>query len=325
MKIKKNENGFVGADIIIGFGILMLFIALITTIYINSNQTAMLIQRNARASEIITNIFEKIDLCYYDEVPLCDNVILKCEQEEDSSEKKLIANTTDEEAKLKLENIFSELNIPNGYTVNLSIKNYKPDNESNVVDLVKNVEVTVNYNISKKQEEISMNKLKTRENIIIPNTPVIESEMQPIKYDSIVGEWYSTEVTDKQWYNYENISIVSENNITTGIAYSAKIEDITVDINGKVTFKEGKNPKAWVPCYGKIKNKEEYKYLYSTTGKATKKSNESGALINIISDENVEVQEIFKNKSGKIVNGLWIELGDTNYTSYIGIIEKISM
>ena len=45
---------------------------------------------------------------------------------------------------------------------------------------------------------------ETRENIIIPNTPVIESEMQPIKYDSIAGEWYSTEVTDKQWYNYEN-------------------------------------------------------------------------------------------------------------------------
>lgn len=320
MRIKNNENGFVGADIVVGLAILMMFIALITTIYVNTNHNAMSIQRTARATEIITNVFEKMDSVYYDEIPLCKDVTLKTE---DNVLKATLPNNDNIN---DLESILAGINIPRGYEVNLQVIKYNPESDSETqIDLVKKITITIKYNVSKKQEEILMNKIKSRENIIVPNPPILEDKTYAIKYNQADKKWYKTESNDKAWYNYDNLIALTDNNgnkILSGVAYSVKSDNVTLGFNNEVIFNSNAIIKAWIPCYGKVDG--DYKYLYLKTGKSTKRINAQGAFVNALNnDEKITVPDIFLENpedSSSIKEGIWKEITNEVYTNYCKIL-----
>ena len=131
----KNEKGIVGADIAIALSILMLFAFLLASLYLNTNNSAMSIQRTAMATELITNVFEKIDLMYYDEI-------------------KETPGDNDYNLTADYSNMYQELKSlvnKKGYDTTINIKQYKQEGETDTADLIKKIVVTVKYKVRKKR------------------------------------------------------------------------------------------------------------------------------------------------------------------------------
>jgi len=63
----RNDKGVVGSDIAISIIILMLFVAIVTTIFYQINMTNISTTRHATATNCVVNIIEYIKLMPYDE------------------------------------------------------------------------------------------------------------------------------------------------------------------------------------------------------------------------------------------------------------------
>ena len=75
------------------------------------------------------------------------------------------------EAKIK-ETPDEKLNTP--FKINLNITNYnETEGNTDKLDLVKQIKMTVNYNIGNKQQKIEMTTIKKRESLETPNIPNI--------------------------------------------------------------------------------------------------------------------------------------------------------
>ena len=86
--MKNKEGGFTGVDIVIAMGLVVIFIPIFTTMFVNIYTNWMNTKRNAMANVYATQIIERINALYYEQV-------------------------TDE----NIDAIKNGLNIPSGYTV----------------------------------------------------------------------------------------------------------------------------------------------------------------------------------------------------------------
>ena len=131
--ITKNK-GFTTADIVISVIIIMLFIGIITTLYYNFYITTSSKNRNAMATNYLIDIIEETKILKYDDAT--------------------------EEA---VQNIITNANIPEGYTVTASIQKYnETEGNTDKIDLIKILKVNVQYTVGDKTEKIEMSTLITK-------------------------------------------------------------------------------------------------------------------------------------------------------------------
>lgn len=134
IKKNKGKRGFTTADIVISVIIIMLFIGIITTLYYNFYITTSSKNRNAMATNYLIDIIEETKILKYVDV--------------------------DQEA---VQNIITNANIPEGYTVTASIQKYnETEGNTDKIDLIKILKVNVQYTVAGKAEKIEMSTLITK-------------------------------------------------------------------------------------------------------------------------------------------------------------------
>ncbi len=141
MKIKlKSEKGVTGIDIASGLIIFVISSVVVVNLYYQIYITAISTKVHEVIVGCVTEIFEKIDLESYENVT-------------ETKLKEFIEES-------KLEEYFNE--EKNGSSVQYSIVKYKP-NVSNAKDLVKQISITVEYEVGGNRVKFPMKKLKIKE------------------------------------------------------------------------------------------------------------------------------------------------------------------
>ena len=181
----KNQKGFSGVDIVIAMALLVIFVPLITTLFVNIYMNWMTTKRNAMANAYATKIIEKAQEMYFDEVT------------QDFFDGYITVDDNINDGKLY---------IPAGYTVNITVGNSLINGEEQSVELVKTIDVSVSYNVGKNNENVTMQAVKTKEILITPNIPKLEENMKPILYEKTEQgvKIKETNKNDSKWYGYEN-------------------------------------------------------------------------------------------------------------------------
>lgn len=158
-QILKEQKGFAVSDGLIALLIITLFSGLIATISYNIYLSNSSIKRMSKATEYIVDMFEYIDKIPYSEVTN-ENLINyfngKYYYEEDR-----VTPKTNAEVKL-IENDTETVNTP--FKAEISIVKYnQTEGNTDKLDLVQEITMTVNYKLGNKDQEITMTRNKTAE------------------------------------------------------------------------------------------------------------------------------------------------------------------
>jgi len=161
-KFLKKERGFVASDALIAVLIIALFSGLIATISYNIYISNSSIKRISKSTEFITNVFE------YIEKELYENITINGLQVYVNNNQTLF-NTTDNQINITSNNneetskIIGNSNNP-VYIINIYIEYYnKIEGNTEKLDLVKEITMTVTYKLGNKNQEITMTTNKTKE------------------------------------------------------------------------------------------------------------------------------------------------------------------
>lgn len=141
MKLK-SEKGFTGVDITIAIILILLFMSLISIIFFNITKTSKGMDRKSEATYYATTIIEDIKAKDYDDVKTTDWL-----------------NVKDYTYLNNKGNI--NLEIEQGYTCTVKIANYYKEGATN--DLVKVVNVKVQYKVGGNIEEVELSTTLVRE------------------------------------------------------------------------------------------------------------------------------------------------------------------
>ena len=133
MKKFKENRAATMTDVVMGVMIFIMFTGILTSGFYNIYRHNSAIRLNAIAVDYAVKILEDIDRMTYEEVTNDLN------------------NELDE-----------KYGIKGSYKVSLDVKNYNEDDEQKQ-DIIKIVNVTVKYNVAKKEEEYTVKKLKIKE------------------------------------------------------------------------------------------------------------------------------------------------------------------
>ena len=120
-------------DVVIGMLILCLFVGVIGGLFYQIGLNSKIMESNALATNYAIKIAEDIDKMAYDDVT--NNL-----------------NST----------LLTGYNIQDNFSVNIDVKNYN-ESDSSKEDIIKIVEITVNYNIFDRDEIYKIKKLKIKE------------------------------------------------------------------------------------------------------------------------------------------------------------------
>lgn len=263
MEYLKKNGGFTGIDIAMAILIITVFMSVISSLYINLYITNVDILRKEKAIGYATSILEKIDELYYSEV--------------NSENFKVIKNSNGSES-------IAGINIDRGYNASINIVTYDPDNIN--IDVVKNIDLKITYEVGNKEKSIEFTKIKERENIFIPNIPDLKSEMVAVKYNSN-DELIQTNFSDSSWYDYSDKR------------WAMAVMKNMVLSNGKVN--DNADIYIWIPRFAYMGNNVEFIY-----GKGNKTVDKNGSLINISSDYVIPSE--FSNDE----LGIWINIDELN-------------
>lgn len=178
----KNNKGISGIDIVVSVGIITITLTILVALYLNLYISNIELERRTQAISYATQILEKVSELYYADV------------------------TTENFTTQTLENGKTQIagiQIPKGYNVTVNIQPY---NNNEATDVVKNVEVTVKYNIAKKENILNLSSYKTKEILIIPNAPDLGQNLVAVKVqkNGAQSTYKLTNALDSQWYNYRN-------------------------------------------------------------------------------------------------------------------------
>ena len=154
----KEQKGFAASDGLIAVLIIVLFSGLIATISYNIYLSNSSIKRMSKANEYIVDMFEYIDKSYYDDVTK-ENLVSyfnnKYYYEEDGI-------TPKERAQVKLKE--QDENIDTPYKAEISIVKYnETEGNTEKLDLVQEITMTVRYKLGNKEQEITMTTSKAKE------------------------------------------------------------------------------------------------------------------------------------------------------------------
>ena len=138
MKIK-DEKGFSGIDITVAVIIILLFMSLITTVFYNITISSKTLERKTEATYIAVDVIEKIKALNYDDIAV---------------------KTYDD---TNIGDIIDGYNATEGYSLSVTIDNYKPKEVQYENDVVKTINVKVEYKIGKNIESVELNTTVVRE------------------------------------------------------------------------------------------------------------------------------------------------------------------
>lgn len=212
----KNNKGFTQIDIVVSIFILMLFVTLIASLFYNSYVSSTLNKRNAEATAYLTQIFEAIDLIDYDKL--------------DNSDEGIVAkiNTIDS-SKISgeyVENISLESTLSTPYKVQVKIQNYnETEGNTDKEDLIKIITVTIKYNVNKKEQQVSAQRLKTREIAYEDSLEIIPTLLEGMTPLCDENKMQATSKYATNWFDYSNqkVAEVTLNDV------------LSIDNNGKIT------------------------------------------------------------------------------------------
>lgn len=149
-KLKK-EQGITAVDTMIAIMIMALFVGLLASVSYNIYLTNSAIKRNSQAIEYIVDVFEYIEKSDYDKV----------------TEKNLIdyfndKYSADNNSKVKARGSQEErINKP--FEVIISVINYNStEGNTDKLDVVKEINIKVNYTLGNKEQQIEMKRLKQK-------------------------------------------------------------------------------------------------------------------------------------------------------------------
>ncbi len=259
INFRKNENGFTGVDIAMAVLIITVFMTVIGSMYINLYVSNAKILREEKAIGYATAILEKVDEKYYDEVN--DNNFAVVNQ---ADGKKSVCDVVMEK----------------GYNPQVQIVVYQP-NGNNEQDFVKTIQVTIQYTVGKKTEQVNLQTIKTKEKFTIPNKPEIADNKVPVKYDAS-HQLVQTSEKDSDWYQYTNKK------------WAMAVLKSDISDNGKV--KTGAIVYVWVPRFAYSGKTVEFIY-----GNQTKTVNKNGNLEEMASG--YQIPNDFSENS----YGFWVE------------------
>jgi len=281
-----SQKGITGIDIVLSMAVIVITVGTIVAIYTNIDLTSKSINRTASATRIATTMIEQINKKTYaefveeigNELDTTDDTIIgKIEAIRAEIGTNAISNwskpTADEliltiAGKETLEYKFFNVNIPRGYTVTLDIKN--AGNGLVVFDLVREIDIKVEYDIGKNKHEVSLSTVRTRETVEECNPPLLSSVPRasdeiviPIKYVVNKQAYYRAVETDTDWYSYSNkewarVLVIKEEDLNSYIdSFNGRITKTIEEINSKLYL--------WIPRF--YINGPDFAFLYSNTNR----------------------------------------------------------
>lgn len=300
-RILKEQKGFAASDALIAVLIITLFAGLIATISYNIYLSNSSIKRMSIATSYIVDVFEYIDKSYYDDVTK-DSLVNYFNEK--------YYQETNPEVKAKLIGGAEEINTP--FKVEIGVENYnETEGNTDKLDLVKEITMTVRYKLGNKDQEITMKHIKSRENLNTPNVPEISlielqdgQKVYPIK--KVNSAWKVCDKSDNSWYDY-----------TSG-KWALVIKTNQELYIGQEINPDNENIYAWIPRYAYDSVNNKIVFLFSNSDKYIENANQENQYNSLKPIEgNYAVLDEFSNEGSPGV-GLW-----TNDTT-LGVYQTLN-
>lgn len=290
----KSQKGLTGIDVVIAIAIITTITIAVLAIYVNLIIGSKKNSRTSNATRIATSILQNIDSMFYADV---EQELIDIGLESgalvssigNASFKATITNT----------NIF-KTKIPSGYDVILDATeiDYNTDKQDIVEDedgneiygasishcpLLWNIVVTVNYDVSGREEHVTLKTIKKREILQVSNEPNLDTlvgkynygygtrftikslkQVQPIKWSMIDGLYVKTNSSDPEWYNYINkdwakvIVFPEDINMSAFSGATGTITEEAINTLGLRVF-------VWVPRYGESSQDSKVAFAYGSS------------------------------------------------------------
>lgn len=264
MKKIKTNRGNTGIDIVISLGLITITLGVLAALYFNTYIANIEIERRTQAINYASQIFEKVSEYYYGDI----------------TEEKIATINSDGKQEI------AGIEIPQAYTVDIKVENYKAEEAT---DVVKIVTLNITYTIGQKEQKITLSRYKTKEILITPNAPVLAENMIAVKVQKTenASSYKTTSIIDEDWYNY----------------FGRKWALAKENLAGSTITKE--ELYVWIPRYAY--HTDEYgnnniEFLYSNKNK---KVGQYGLLEDIGSEYIVD--KVF---SGKNATGYWVKVSE---------------
>lgn len=296
-RILKEQNGFAASDALIAVLVITLFAGLIATISYNIYLSNSSIKRMSKATSYIVDVFEYVDKSYYDEVTKDSLISYFNEKYYQETKPEVKAKSIDET---------EEINTP--FKVEIGVKNYNEQEENtDKLDLVKEVTMTVRYKLGNRDQEITMKHIKSREKLETPNVPDFNlinlqegQKVYPIK--KVNSVWKVCDKSDSSWYDYASgkwaLVIKTNEELSLNQEIDTNSEDIFV----------------WIPRYAYDSVNNKIVFLFSNSDKYIENANQQNQYNSLKPIEgNYVVLNDFSNEEKPLV-GVWIN--DTSLGVY---------
>jgi len=153
----RDQKGFAASDALIAVLIIVLFSGLIATISYNIYISNSSIKRMSKATNYIVDVFEYIEQVSYDDVTkekITTYFNKKYYYQEDGT-------TPKSNAEVKMKETNEDINTPYKAEINI-VKYNETEGNTEKLDLVKEITMTVRYKLGNKDQEITMTRNKTR-------------------------------------------------------------------------------------------------------------------------------------------------------------------
>lgn len=318
----RSQKGATGTDVIIAITVIVLTIAVVSMIYVNTTLQSRNVTRTAGATRIGTNILENIEkLSYTDFIAEYNATKWSAVTTGNYTGFKSITNNTAFSTK-----------IPKGYTVYLygepSYGSFSAAADGDKqFDLVRDIRVVVAFSVGDMDRIVDFRTSKTREitnEVNPPDMTVLaiqgitdaSKKYYPIKYSEDAGAYIRTTEDDEEWYDYTNKKWAM-------VLVSIKPETDLFDLNGKIKASSSDYAKyVWIPKFFYSGNESDYKisefaYLSSST-KAIKDKQELTAgdgttklYYNTVANKAATSIEptYFVQTGNQKISGKWISVG----------------
>ena len=285
--IFKSEYGFTGQDLLVAMFILILFLGLLTGVYVNLSNTSYEIKLTARATEIITDFIEYVDELYYNQVDEEGNIEI------------------DEWAYIDDFNAVND-QYPDSVPNNRIRNEFKDIDEGFILSYIitaddnnkKEIKVRVEFDWKNDTHVIENSFVKERELVKPQNSPDLSNvNYQPVKcvYNDSISDWefVRTSNNDSNWYNYENHrwAVAVDSNATFDNDVLTNCSHVYV----------------WIPRYCIDSNGNTH-FLYKSLDDVD--SDEENIDMVIVKDDN--------NDGSYIPKGVIFELSGSNYVDGMG-------
>ena len=260
VKLKSNK-GNTGVDIVISIGIISITLTILASLYFSLYIANIEIERKTQAISYGTQILEKVSEYYYADVT------------QENFQPVTLANGNKQIAGVQL---------AKGYNASVNISEI---NSQNSISILKRVEVTIEYNVSKKTHTLTLSKNKAKEKLKVPNFPELTEDLIPIKVqrDNNKSVYKVTNTTDEYWYNYNSKKW----------ALATEKQKINSTISTEDLY-------VWIPRYAYNPQNNDIKFLY---GEKNQIVDSSGNLQNI--SNNYVVDNKFTNEDAR---GYWVKV-----------------